>query len=224
MGGEVAFAIRSKGRTTTRVLHKSAACELTSASFYDKSSRFHTNWKKEVAAPFAPNHYGLVVADFDRKWAASIQGYTSTTYHYFNVESQKEIDNVCALWKEHRVLSLAGREYEPFDQDQDFDTFWPALLRNREEPRHSIALNIAPPKGWTIESFDEDSDGWRALLERLFEYEFKFPENSAHHWNQFFEEGELDLRFEHVKSEWDHQQISEKTTTPTARGHLGRRL
>lgn len=224
MGGEVAFAIRSKGRITTRVLHKSAACELTTASFYDKSSQFHTDWKREPAAVFAPEGYGLVVVDFDRKWAGSIQGYTNTDYHYFSIDRKDDFESLRDLWKERRVLSIRDREYEPFDQDQDFDTFWDALLRNKEKHRYSVALNIAPPDGWTIEEFEENASGWHEFLERLIENNFKFPANSAQSWNQFFEYHEFDLRFEHVQSEWEHRLISEKTISPNARERLGRRL
>ena len=72
MGGFIAIAIKRQGKLTTRILPKYAAGGLARGDFFKKRGMFWSGWKQGEKSDFVPYGYGLVVIDFDKKWAAGI--------------------------------------------------------------------------------------------------------------------------------------------------------
>lgn len=220
MGGEVAVAIRRKGRVSTRVLYKARACELTSSRLFKMAGPVFDEWKSEPAAPMAPDNYGLVVIDYDQKWAGSIQGYTNTDARFVQMDDQEDRDDLRALWDEGRVLGLTEKQYQNSEFKNGFDAFVEKYNQlNPKEKWHSLQFYIAPPKGWEIERFDEDDQGWTKMVHKLLNLGFKFSDRDLAAWDSYFGDYERDLQVGVLRAHWEANKIEKSTMkAPSKRG------
>lgn len=189
MGGAVALTIRKRGRVQTRLVPKYHACLPTGSDFLDKkpgqATGFQADWKAAPVIALAPKNYGLVVIDHATKWVGSCNDYADIFEGMFSIDRDYQMNNLVRLFEQGRIESVALGSANGPDIPLDLPTastgnanpmvitarhIRNAVRRASPDGREfgSLFAQVAPPPGWTFESFDNESpDDWMEFMSSL---------------------------------------------------------
>lgn len=191
MGGLVAFAIRKEGRTRTYVLTKHAASQVAFGRIYEGQGWVIDGIEEgaDSEAIFAPHQYGLVVMDFDQKWAGGIQNYTDfhSAYLYFDDPHDKE--ELRCLWGQGRIEGEVKNYREAVRPIEETDV---ERYISEQAPISSVHLRIKPYPGWTNEEFENDAAGWEAFMTALARRGFDLDPTEEPAWISHLQKYEID--------------------------------
>lgn len=194
MSGDVAFAVRRNGRVSTREFPKQAASHVKSVDFFEGKGDIWKEWNRIKAEPFAPIYYGLVVVDFDTKWIACRQSYTSLTKEYVYTGNKEELADLEGLWKAGRIEGYLDSEKGGVlvvpAKNQSFKEWIKPFLPSKkgDATLDSLVAKVSPPEGWTVVEFNKDEKGWQDFVAALIDKDFKISPRDVEVWEAFFKE------------------------------------
>lgn len=212
MGGSVAFAVRKDGVVKTYHPSKHAASHVALGLLYEGQGEMHDFLQEHSGKEdFAPYGYGLVIMDFDQKWAAGIQGYTDleTSYVYFSRD--RDLDELRCLWRQGRVggqISNYSEKEKPI-KEKDVEKY---IARQIKEHVMAAQILVHPFPGWTVEAFDETEEGWEQFLAEIVKRGFSFSARDEAQWALHLQEHEMDQNLVgKVRSVFDQETLDRAT-------------
>ena len=186
---EVCIAIRRDGKQQARILHKRAPSAVAHAELYENRGSFLADWKEASKHIVAPVDYGLVVVDFDQKWAAGIQDCVSLDACYFYGTNDPEVkEEMRALWNQGRIEGFRESSQDIVSTPQKtFPAWWKALqaYQKQTDRTTSICLKVAPFPGWTVHGYDNDQLGWSTFARELLARHWTFSKREMQGWTDF---------------------------------------
>lgn len=205
MGGSVMMARKRNGQLQCTVMSKHAASALANGSFFQGTGDVHDLWDQATTSePFAPEHYGLVVVDFDNQWVGSCQGYSHFQKYYPEWVGQKDKvlceqdqDEINALWQQGRVVGLGIPPDDNIATDiRQGPEHWIAAIieanKNNKKDNYGWVIHVRPPPGWRVDYFDETAEGCTKLLQTLVNRGFEVNIDKAEkQWQDWLTENSI---------------------------------
>ena len=229
MGGLIAIALKRKGRTTTRILPKYAAAGLSRGDFFEGHGLFWDEWKQGEKHSLVPYDYGLVVIDFDKKWAAGIQNYCDFAETHVRLNRSNDVEDFKRLWEQDRVNKVAVYSSTadipiPFPGGKKNCTFEMMMqkINLKYSDSDTLIVQIKPPKGWEIEDLFNDDLSWAKFITLMKAKGLEIKLGDVEEWETYLQEKiSTTAPLDALKSERAAVQL-EKQTSParaTPRAH-----
>lgn len=231
MGGEVAISIRKKGQQETREFSKHAASEFSTQGFFQGKGLIHEEWKKLTPRQFAPIDYGLVAVDYDRKWVGSLQSYTNLDTHYcagllHRRDADQSKAELSKLFRAGRLVSLKGIEGAGLPGDEGFDPWFQQLIAlAKKQNVNFFTAKTAPPRGWIMEEFPNNKQGWEAFTKKLVGGGWEFSDEDIAAWEAFADYRDMGgFSIQSIRAQSMYEQLDDATASTAPKTKSRQRL